>query len=218
MVATSTSTRINIPLPPPYGVSSTLRCFPRPKVRGFLNRTANRPLEIARAMILVARKSSNISGNNVTISKRTAGSRPLCPLDAVHRREHYQVAFHVDRTDDRIDERSLPGTTAVLGIHEDRVERRVRSQLAYGPKLPFRSFAIADDHTSALQIADVEFTIGKRWKGVATGADLRAAERVRGIAIVHGVEFHQDRFVGPARRFYTHLVLRPVPAAQEHLV
>ena len=66
------STRITIPEPPPYGVSSTLRCRPRPKSRGLLRRTRRAPAWTARPTMPSARKGWKSSGKSVTTETRTA--------------------------------------------------------------------------------------------------------------------------------------------------
>src|SRR3569623_3023863 len=67
------STRRIIPGPPPYGVSSTERCFPGAKSRGFVRSTAISPEVTARPSRLAERKPANSSGNRVTTSKVISG-------------------------------------------------------------------------------------------------------------------------------------------------
>jgi hypothetical protein len=69
------STRITIPDPPPYGVSSTLLWRPSPNSRKFERRTARAPLVTARPTIPVDKNGWKSSGKRVTTSMRMAVNR-----------------------------------------------------------------------------------------------------------------------------------------------
>src|SRR5262249_48354449 len=123
--ATRQSTRITMPDPPPYGVSSTLRWRPMPNARGLSRRTRRAPWEVARPTMLVDRKASNSSGNSVTMSTCTSA-------DPIERVEHDHTALDVDRGDVLLHERHLDHAP-LASIDEQDLARRVIVQALHGP-------------------------------------------------------------------------------------
>ena len=75
MAATIGSTRITIPAPPPYGVSSTDRWRPSPNSRRSRVRTVTRPRSWMRPGMLSARGPETIVGNRVRTSISRVTSR-----------------------------------------------------------------------------------------------------------------------------------------------
>src|SRR5262249_16552195 len=135
MHATRTSTRITIPLPPPYGVSSTLLCLPSPKSRGLRKRTSSCPPLRARPTKLASRKPPKISGNSVTTSTRIAPSRSR---DAVGRLQAHEPRIEIHRLHDAVDHRHFPVFAAVGCAHDEDVDRRILPNVAHRSELAAR--------------------------------------------------------------------------------
>src|SRR5580704_1749264 len=172
IAATSTSTRITMPLPPPYGVSSTLRCLPSPKSRGLRRRTASSPPSIARATKLVARKPANISGKRVTMSTRT----DLGSLDSLARGQSHRAGLDVDSRHDGLHQRHLPGATAIPGRHEQDINGRVRTKRGHAAELRSTLDTVVEHHPRPLDVARVELAAAGRREVAAAHAHRGAAE------------------------------------------
>ena len=208
MQATITSTRITMPLPPPYGVSSTLWCLPSPKSRGDCDAHHELPAgDRARRRSSSRGTPSNSSGNSVTTSTRTAALAAstssgfdLSSLHALHRRERDELApSYVDACRRTLDERHLQVDLAV-GRVDDRGRRcSGTSRVASTRPSSRRSVALVDDDARADEVARVELALFERREIPAPDADVRAAKLLGAIAVVDGVELHEDRVVGAAR-------------------
>src|SRR5438309_7720976 len=132
--ATSSSARphtsgfITMPAPPPYGVSSTVRCTSAVQARRSWTRTSRSP----RSRALPSRDTPSgwrYSGKIVTTSMRTAGA-PLAARaeveQALGRVDHDPPAGHVDLRHDLGHERHQRLTAAIAGDPQHGLPRQVQ--------------------------------------------------------------------------------------------
>src|SRR5262245_16306190 len=153
MAAAISSTRMIMPGPPPYGVSSTWRWRPGAKSRGFVRCAATSPASIALPSSDAPRIPSKISGNSVTSSNSIVGFSVMTfPGD------DDLAAGHVHGHDEIRDQRDelLAGVRLALDDHDvlGAVPERARRDAQHRP-------VFADDGASD-DVADVELARAER--------------------------------------------------------
>src|SRR5690606_1351250 len=125
IAASSGSGFITMPWPPPYGVSSTVRCRSLVKSRGLTKSTSTSSAARALPSRLAASGESNSSGNSVTTVKRMAAGRGWArwaasaaadPIlrDALGRVDDDAAPIEVDVDQELVDHGEQPLDRAVL--------------------------------------------------------------------------------------------------------
>src|SRR4051812_23292721 len=171
---------ITIPGPPPYGVSSTVRCRSAVKSRGLTVATVMTPASRARPTTPAASAGSISSGRIVTTVNLIRS--PPVVRQAVRRIDRDDARREVDRLDELVDERQQPLELAIVDHQQilhpavDRVDRAPRG-------------AIDELDLTADEIVEQDVVVVQR-EGLAIDLDDLAAQRLGVVA--RGDALEQD--------------------------